>query len=619
MSALPSSDAALFAFGPFVLDRPRRQLTRNGSAVLVTPKAFDLLVILVERGGAVVSKETLMTDLWPETAVEEGNLTFQISTLRKALGSEGAGYIATIPGRGYQFVAPLQRLEIADAAETIVEDQERMTITVSESRRSPWMWLAALAIVVLAAGSAALLNRKAAPAPAIRSLAVLPFKPLDAAQRDEALELGMADTLITRLSRMPGIVVRPVSSVRRYSKLEDDPLEAGRSLGVDAVVDGSIQRRGSQMRVTVRLLRTSDGRPVWASKMDESAHDLFAVEDLVADRVARAVAPALSPPAEAQLVRRPTEDAEAYELYLKGRYRSYFDPERAEEFYRRAISRDPEFAAAWAATADLWLFRGRYSNSSPREPFEKARAAATKAVSLDPDLAEGHAALAQVYADHDWDWQRAEREFRRALDLNPNSDVAHGQFAYLLMFRRDFAGALEHARRATEIDPVSPLWAILRSQVLHYAGRHDEAIRNLEETLRLHPQLIPALLHLGLIYTNTGRPENGIAKFREAQAIGSDSTQLLALEAFAHATAGDRESALRILQDIEKRSERESVAASNVALAWTALGEKDRAFAWLERAYDQRIYLLRSVTVQPGFAPLRGDPRYAELVRRMGL
>jgi DNA-binding winged helix-turn-helix (wHTH) protein/TolB-like protein/Flp pilus assembly protein TadD len=630
MSVLPSREPAVFAFGPFVLDRDRRLLERDGAAVAITPKAFDLLVVLVERGGAAVSKDELIAALWPDTAVEENNLTFQVSTLRKALGPEGARCIATLPGRGYQFVAPLRRVENAIRvepetpatfdAETLVEEVERTTITVSESLSKAWIWVTVVALVAIGVVvPVTVLRRRTAADTSIRSLAVLPFKPLGAAQRDEALELGMADTLITRLSRVPGVIVRPISAVRRYSRLDDDPLAAGQALGVDAVVDGSIQRRGSRMRVTVRLLRTSDGKPIWASQLDEAATDLFAVQDVVAERVARAVVPALSAPVEAQLARRPTADLEAYKLYLQGRYWAASDQTRAEEFFQRALARDPRFAAAWAALADLWLLRGRYGNSSPREQFEKARQAALKALELDPELAEGHAALAQVYADYDWKWAQAEREYRRALELNPSSDVAHAQFAYLLLFRRDFDGALEHAARATDIDPLSPIWASMRGATLDGAGQHEEAVRSLEETRRVHPDFAPALLNLGIAYTNAGKPEAAMARLQEALKLRPGSTQLLALLAFAQARAGHRDTALATLRDVEKRAGDESSPAPGLALAWTAVGDHDRAFYWLERAYRDHLFLLRVITVQPGYAPLRKDPRYADLITRMGL
>lgn len=615
MSVPPGSEAAVFAFGPFVLDRDRRLLARSGMAVEITPKAFDLLIVLVQRGGAAVSKDELMEALWPDTAVEESNLAFQISTLRKALGPEGARYIATLPGRGYQFVAPLHRVDTA-ATETVVEEAERTTITVSESRRL-WPWLAGLALVMLGAVVAALLlKRDPAPqSPAIRSLAVLPFKPLAAARRDEALELGMADTLITRLSRIPAVVVRPLSAVRRFSDLDDDPLAAGKVLGVDVVVDGSIQRRDSRIRVTVRMLRTSDGTPIWAGQLDETADDLFAVQDLVAERVARAITDGTETPATRKL----TSDLQAYELYLKGRYWLGAEPKRAEEFFRRAIERDPGFAAAWAGIAESWLQRGRYGNTPPREMFEQARGPAMKAVALDPELAEGHAALAQLYGDHDWNWSGAEREYRRALELNPNSDVAHAQFAMLQLVRRRFEDALEHSRRAVAIDPLSPWWAMSHGIVLENTRRDAEAIAHFEEMLRAHPDLVPALLHLGLTYVNAGKPEAAVATFDKALLIGRGHSQLLALKAYALAKAGRREEALAIVREIEKFGERAPAPSHNLAIAWTALGDHDRAFYWLERAYRDRLYLLRWVAVGPGFEPLRGDPRYADLMRRMGL
>ena len=623
MSVQPGSDAAVFAFGPFVLDRDRRLLARDGVAVEVTPKAFDLLVYLVQRGGAAVSKDELMNALWPDTSVEESNLAFQISTLRKALGPDGAKFIATLPGRGYQFVAPLQRLE---ATEAIVEQEERTTITVSETRRV-WPWIAGLAVVI--AGAIVLWSRGLQPADVldrraearrststIQSLAVLPFKPLVASQRDEALELGMADTLITRLSRIPEVTVRPVSAVRRYTKLDDDPLAAGKALGVDAVVDGSIQRRGARMRVTVRLLRTSDGKPVWANQFDETADDLFDVQDLVAEHVARAI----SEQAETQLAHLSTDDLQAYEVYLKGRYLIFEDPAAAETLFRQALERDPRFAAAWAGIAESWLLRGRFGNAPPAEKFEKAREAAMKAVELDPENAEAHAALAQVYGDHDWNWEDAEREYRRALELNPNSDVAHGQFAQLQLVRRRFDEALEHSQRAVEIDPHSAFWAVGRGVVLETTGRTQEALAHWDQTLREHRNLIPAMLHLGLTYVYAGKPDDAIATFDRALEIaGGPSSQLLSLKAYALAKAGRREEALAIVREIEKFGERRPPPSHNLAVAWVALGDHDRAFYWLERAYRDQLYLLRWVAVGPGFEPLRKDPRYADLMKRMRL
>ncbi len=604
-----------YAFGPYVLDRPRRLLLRDGAKVALTPKAFDLLALLVEHQGRIVPKETLMSGLWPDTAVEESNLAFQVSALRKALG-EGR-YVVTVPGRGYQFAGATSALE------TYVEQEERTTITVSDERRTmPWVAIGIGAVLLVAAIVAAWILRRPAPpppSPNVRSIAVLPFRPIVGAQRDESLELGMADTLITRLSHMQAIVVRPTSAVRRYTALDQDPLAAGRELAVDSVLDGNIHRAGDRMRVTVRLLRIADGTTLWADQFDENVRDLFAVQDRVADGVARSIAPSLSGRDEQLLRKRTTDDLAAWDLYVKGQYLSFRDPARAIEFYERAIARDPKFAAAWAAIADTWLFRGRYTNHPPKEQFEHARFAAEKAIALDPALGDAHRALASVYSDHLWRWDDADREYRRALELNPNDALAHNGYSTLLLYRRRFDETLEHSRRALELDPSSALFGISHGVALRFSGRNEEAIRHLQELLRLHAGLPPALLHLGMAQTNAGHAAEGMKTLHDGLAVARNNSQLPALYAYAAAKAGHRDEALRVVRDLEALGAREKIADANLALAWTALGDHDKAFARLEHAYADRLFLLRMITVEQGYEPLRNDPRYADLVRRMGL
>jgi DNA-binding winged helix-turn-helix (wHTH) protein/TolB-like protein/Flp pilus assembly protein TadD len=610
-------DSEAYAFGPYVLDRPRRALLRDGEPVGVTPKAFDLLAVLAESGGSVVSKETLMSRLWPDTVVEEGSLAFQISTLRKALGD--GRYIVTIPGRGYQLAGPVQT--VAGGVEAIVRDEERTTITVSEERRPMTLVvlsIAALLIAIVTALYFLIRGRRPAGTP-IHSIAVLPFKPIAGANRDEAFELGMADTLLTRLSHLSNVMVSPTSAVRRFNKLDQDALAAGRDLGVDSVVDGSLQRSADRIRVTVRLLRTSDGHPLWAEQYDEKALDLFAVEDKVADGVARSIAPALSGREQQLLTKRTTSNREAYDLYLKGVYWKGRNSARAEEFFRRAVALDPKFAAAWAGVAQSRLLQGKFSTRPRPEAFEEARQAAQRAILLDPELADAHAAIASIESDYDWQFDRADAEFRRTLDLDPSSLDGQVGYAYMLALRRQFDAAIAHARRGQELDPLSAPACVTAGMCLSVAGRNEEAIRSLRETLRLFPDLLPAKLHLGVTLVYAGHADEGAAVLRDGLRIKPQSTAIAALLAFALARGGHRDEALRIVHDLETGPTAEPVSEANLAQAWTALGDFDHAFALLNRACDERIPLVRVINAEPGFAPLRSDPRFGALIKRIGL
>jgi DNA-binding winged helix-turn-helix (wHTH) protein/TolB-like protein/Flp pilus assembly protein TadD len=620
-----TAESAVYAFGPYVLDRPRRLLLREGATVALTPKAFDLLTVLVEHDGQLVPKETLMARLWPETAVEESNLTFQISTLRKALGD--GRYVVTVPGRGYHFAGQVQRI----SGEMVIEQEERTTITVSKEERTsrPWLAIAAVALAVVTAIAAAVVLARRTPAPppappppappGMRSIAVLPFRPIVASQRDEALELGMADTLITRLSHIPSIVTRPTSAIRRYSALDQDPLAAARELGVDSVLDGSIHRSGDRIRITVRLLRTSDGKSLWASQFDQNVRDLFAVQDRVADGIARSIVPTLSGREQQLLSKRLTGNLEAYELYVKGNfYRDVNDYQLARPLYQRAIELDPKFAAAWAGLADTWLIDARYTDSPPHQRFTNARAAAEKAIEIDPELADGHTSLASIYGDYDWRWDDAERAFRRALQLNPNSANAHLRYSTLALHRRKFDVALGHGRRAVELDPRSPSTNLAYANALYASGRTNEAIPLLQQIVR-DTRFIPARLHLGMAFMEAGRIDEALEEFRRNAELVIPHTQHKGLYAYALARAGRREEALKLVREIEALSPRVDVAPVNLAMAWTALGDHDRAFYWLERAYRDHLYLLRVINVLRGFDPLRRDPRFADLIRRMGL
>jgi DNA-binding winged helix-turn-helix (wHTH) protein/TolB-like protein len=391
----------IFEFGPFRLDTAERVLLRDGQPVPLTLKSFEVLLLLVENSGHIVEKNELMNRVWAGSFVEEGNLKVTVSMLRKALEDTNGGklYIETVPRRGYRFVAGIKDLT-AESLDLVMHERTRETVTVHEegivtdqsrSSRLPLLLAGALLIILGIVGGFFLLrNRTQSLAPTasaapIKSIAVLPFKPLDVNGRDESLELGMADTLITRLSRLKEVVVRPTSAVRKYAGLEQDAIAAGREQRVDAVVDGSLQRSGDRLRVTVRFLRVADGQTLWTDRFDENFTDIFAVQDRVSERVAGLLVVQLTEQEQILLTKRNTDNPQAYELYLKGNYSSGTEERLKKniEFFQRAIKLDPGYAVAYAGVANTYLqLGGPRGFLAPHETFPKAKEAVMKALEL---------------------------------------------------------------------------------------------------------------------------------------------------------------------------------------------------------------------------------------------
>ena len=452
----------IYEFGDFRLDAARRLLTgRDGRPVPLTPKPFETLLYLVEHGGTVLDKDELLRAVWPDTAVEENNLSQCISQLRRALGEKPGQhrYIVTVSGRGFRFVAPVSvstdgQASAGAATPSPGPEAERSEDLATDARRTAgragglksnlrFVALASVLFVGLASAGlflwrartgtapASSLESSAAPPPvpaasSVKTVAVLPFKPLVQGAQDQALELGMADTLIAKLSNSREVVVRPISAVRRFGALEQDPQAAGRELNVEAVLDGHIQRRGERIRVTARLLNVGDGRQLWAGQFDEKMPDIFAVQDAISERVASALALTLTGEERSRIKRRDTGNVEAYQLCLRGRYfLSKRRPDalhRAVEHFRQAIALDPNYALAYAGLADAYgfLLNAEYGGMPPREMTPKAKEAALKAVALDDTLAEAHAVLGRILG-FERDWHAAGRELQRAIELDPNS------------------------------------------------------------------------------------------------------------------------------------------------------------------------------------------------------
>ena len=639
---MPEETRTSYSFDGFIVDLNRRLLLRDGQPVQLTSKAFDLLLALVESQGRELGKEELMGRVWANQIVEDANLTVTMANLRKALGEKASDhrFIVTIPGKGYRFVAELANRDLR--REFIVESKTEGLITVEEdvvgdepkgkligtqhSHFPAVLWLGVALFVVLAisvGGYFTWFRRATVASPQIKSIAVLPFKPLLADSRDESLELGMADTLIARLSNIREINVRPISSVRKYSALEQDPIAAGREQRVDAVLDGQIQKAGEKVRVTVRLLRIADGAPLWSSQFDEKMTDIFAVQDSISERVTSALALTLTNEEKSGIAKRYTTDTEAYELYLKGRYQLNRLTDdgflKGRAFFQQAIDKDPNYALAYAGLADACDRLGGFDALAPKEAFPQAREAAQRALQLDTSLAEAHTALATVNFAYDWDFAVAAREYQRAIEINPGYSDAHQMNSYYLAAIGRFDDALAEMKRALELDPVSLEKTAGIGEILYQQRHYDEAIQQYRKALEMDSNSGFTHWALGRALLAQGKFNEAIAEFQKAIPLSGDSPDEPAELARAYALAGRREEAIKIIGELKKLSESKHVSATTIAAIYGALGDKDQAFAFLNKAFDERDFVLITLKVEPMLDPLRSDPRFAELTRRIGL
>ncbi|MEJ7699710.1 MAG: tetratricopeptide repeat protein [Pyrinomonadaceae bacterium] len=450
----------------------------------------------------------------------------------------------------------------------------------------------------------------------------MPFKPLVADNRDEVLEMGMADILITRLGGNREIVVRPLSSVRRFGNLEQDVLQAGRALDVEAVLDGSIQRWGDGIRVNARLIKVADGTALWTGTFDEKfTGGIFVVQDAISNRVASALAFQLSSEERKRLTRHYTENVEAYELYLKGRYHAakLTPPEtnKGISYFQQAIEIDPNYALAYAGLARAYQTLPPASDFPPTEFFPKAKAAAQKALEIDDRLAEAHAVLGWVIFWYDWDWNAAENQDRRAIELNPNSADAHEVYAHLLSNTGRHAEALAEMKLARELDPLNLRINALEGQFLLHAGQTDEALARLQKTFELSPNFWLAHNMAASAYIEKEMYSEAIAEARQAREFSGVSSHPLAFSGYALAKSGRTAEARAVLDELSKLSTERYVPPYYIALIHNGLGEGEQALTWLERGFEQRDAKMVFLKVEPKWNNLRNEPRFIELMRRM--
>ncbi len=456
-----------------------------------------------------------------------------------------------------------------------------------------------------------------------KMVAILPFKPLVPEARDQVLEMGMADSLITKLSGSGDMIVPSLTSVRAYAALDQDPIEAGRKLGVTSVLEGNVQRAGDQLRVTVRLIKVSDGSSLWSGTFDEKFTDVFTVQDTISRKVAEALSLRLNAEEQKRLMKRSTENLDAYQLYLTGRFHwnKLTPPEIAKsiDFFQQAVGMDPNYALAYFGLAEAYRTLAIVSDLPPREIFPKAKAAAEKALQIDESLAEPHSTLAMVHMWFDWDWAASEREAKRAITLNPNSSFSHMALAQLLSTVGRHDEAIREAARARELDPVSLINNTREGALLYLARRYDEARARLQKTLELDPNFWIAQLYLGKVLLEQGKHAEALAAFEKAIEFSRGSAEAISIRGYFYARTGDQEKARAALEQLQILAQQRYVPAYHFALIYGGLGSMDEAVTWLEKGLEDRDVRLTWLKNEPSWDSSRSDARVLQIIRRVGL
>jgi DNA-binding winged helix-turn-helix (wHTH) protein/TolB-like protein/Tfp pilus assembly protein PilF len=662
------SSKRYFRFGNFRLYPSEHRLLRDHAPIPLAPKAFDILVYLVSHGGSLVKRDELMQAVWPDSFVEETNLNVNISLLRKTLGTlpDGEPFIETVPRKGYRFngtvvededsgsmqvepsgqtsqdfdrtpavgMAAVAAAATAAARETTPAEPTPSATPQAPGRGSlsplPLRRIVFLSTVLLALALAAIftLSRLRARSQTVKaanhSLAVLPFHGLSPNSSDEYLGLGLTDTLITRLSDLHKIAVRPIGMVRKYANAAD-PVEAGKELAVDSVLDGSIQHSGDRTRVTVRLLRVSDGELLWGDEFDEKLTDMFAIEDSISQKVASALALNLSGEEQRRLSRPYTASNEAYQLYMKGRFfwnkRTVDGVNKSLDYFQQAIAADPSYAVAYAGLADAYITAGSYGYSimSPREAMPKAEAAVQKALSIDDSLAEAHSALGYIKFTYDWDWLGAEQEFLRAIALNPLYDTAHHWYSHELMALGHPQEALAQAQQALQISPSDTVinehigWTYLMMR------NYDQAIQAEHKALEMDPNFLLAHRVAGLAYLYQGDKDEAIQEFQKGVQLTNGDPVAQAYLARAYGVFGQREQAQQIIDQLVRLTQTRYIPPTELAADYAAMGNTDAAMEWLNPSYQERASALPYIKIDRAYDSLRSDPRFIDLLRKLNL
>lgn len=619
---MESSQTRTFRFGDVAFDPSSGELEKRGRKVRLQEQPFQILMLLLARPGEVVTRDQVRQALWPgDTFVDfDAGLNSAVKRLRDALddSAEAPRFVETIPRRGYRFIAPVEAPPVA--APEPVPTPTPPKPPRSRFPRAAVASAAAVLLVVLAAGVMWGRRRSEPSGPApITSIAVLPFENLSGDREQDYFVDGMTDAIITNLAQIRALRVISRTSVTQYERGDKLLPRIAEDLNVDAVVEGTVMRSGERVRVTAQLIHAATDRHLWARTYERELRDVLALQAELAAAVAQAVEVKVRPEEQRRLAARGTVDPEAYDAYLKGRFfwnkRSAQGISKAIGYFQQAIARDPDYAPAYSGLSDATRMSG-IATRPPREYMPQAEAAARKALALDETLAEAHSSLGGVLYRYHWDWEGAEREFQRSLELDPSYAEGHRAYAIYLLTVRRHEEAVAEARRARELSPLSPVINVELATALVRVGRYDEAIQQAQKTLEIDPKFFRAYTTLALAYEGQGDRPRAVAALEKALPGANRATNHWL--GYMYAVTGRRDEALAVAARLEKLSRERYINPQSIAVVYVGLGDRDRAIAWLEKSYEERSFEMLGFSGGP-FDALADDPRFQDLLRRMRL
>jgi TolB-like protein/DNA-binding winged helix-turn-helix (wHTH) protein/Flp pilus assembly protein TadD len=628
-------------FGVFELDLRAGELRKHGLRVRLQEQPFQVLATLLEHPGEVVTREELQKKLWPaDTFVDFGHgLNKTINKIREALGdsAETPRFVETVARRGYRFLAevkvveaaPVRGPERATQPEPSAETRERPDPAVKPATPKsvpPSLTLKVSAFIVLlvvASLASWKLYSWKRPSTIIRSLAVLPLESLSSDASQDYFADGMTDELISDLGQISALRVISRTSVMAYKRARKPLPQIARELDVDAVVEGTVLRSGDQVRITAQLIEAATDKHLWSRSYEGQLRDTLALQNQVARAIADQIRINLNSQERAALKSLRVVNPQAYESYLKGRYfwnkRTADGLKVALAYFNQAIDEDPRYAQSYSGLADTYALLGdwQYAVMTPKEALPKAKAAAIKALELDSSLGEAHNSLAFCLDGFEWDFPAAEKEFQRAIELNPGYATAHHWYAWHLSLLGRYDEAIAEMKKAENLDPLSLIINADLAEILLLAHSYDESIRQSRKTIEMDPNFALAHNQLGQAYLQKQMRDEAITELQKAVQLSAGSPTCMANLARAYAASGRKSEAAKLLNDLKKRSNSTYSRAPEIAMIYAALGERDQAMLWLEKGYEERFN--PGVLLRPGFDPLRADPRFQELVRRIGL